>query len=237
MDELEIRRRLYAEPDNISPEMQQAIDEDPSKQSFVNDLNKFEQDLAQALAIKVPEGLADKLILRQSFDSHKQQKRKSRVQLALAASVVFAIGVTMSMFQFSATQHNLSDHALSHVYHEESHFHDMPSANLSLASLNKKMATFGANFTANIGEVITANFCRHEGVRSLHIVLKGEHSQITVLVMPDKENLPVESHFADNKFNGNVTQYRQNNVIVIAEKSEALAQWQGVVNQNIQWST
>ena len=101
MDDLQFRRSLYADPKSTDADILKAIQEDPSKQAFANDLDLFEQSLKSALDVEVPDDLANKLILRQTMADHTKQKKKYRVQLALAASVVFAVGITMNTFQFS----------------------------------------------------------------------------------------------------------------------------------------
>lgn len=236
MDDLQFRRSLYADPKNIDAEMQQAIKDDVQKQKFANELNKLEQNLTSALAIDVPEGLADKLILRQTMVSHNHQKRKSRVKLALAASVAFAIGLTMNFFQFSSAYNNLSQHALAHVYHEEGRFQNIANSQLTLTSLNQKMSTFGGQFNDLIGEIIAADYCRFDGIKSLHMVFKGENSPITVFVIPHDDKLSVTSDFFDDKFKGKTIQYLQSNIVVVAEKDEQIAKWQDKINQNIQWT-
>ncbi|WP_448247388.1 DUF3379 family protein [Thalassotalea agariperforans] len=236
MDDLQFRRSLYADPKHIDADMQQAINNDAQKQKFANELNKLEQDITSALSVDVPEGLADKLILRQTMASHRQQKRKSRIQLALAASVVFAIGLTMNFFQFSSAYNSLSDHALAHVYHEEGRFQNIANSQLTLASLNQKMSTFGGQFNQLIGDIIAADYCRFDGIKSLHLVFKGEHSPITVFVIPHDENLSVAHDFFDEKFQGKTIQYLHSNIVVVTEKDEQIAQWQNKISQNIQWT-
>lgn len=236
MDDLQFRRSLYADPNNIDAEMQQAINDDPQKQQFANELNKLERDLASALTIDIPEGLSDKLILRQTMASHSQQKRKTRIQLALAASLAFTVGLTMNFFQFSSSYNNLSDHALAHVYHEQGKFQNIANSDLTLASLNQKMLTFGGEFKNLIGEIIAADYCRFDGIKSLHLVFKGEHSPITVFVIPHDNKLSVSSDFFDEKFQGKSIQYLQSNIVVVAEKDEQINQWYNRVNENIQWT-
>lgn len=236
MDDLQFRKNLYADPTNVDADMREAIANDPHKEHFFNELEKLEIELEEALSVNVPEGLSEKLILRQTMASHKQQKRKSRVHLALAASVAFGIGITMNMFQFSSAYNNLSEHALAHIYHEEHAFDNTVNSQLTLTSLNQKMATFGGNFKGLVGEIISADYCRFDGVKSLHLVFKGENSPITVFVIPHDEQLAVTNDFFDDNFNGKTTQFVQSNIVVVAKKDEAIDYWQGKINENIQWS-
>lgn len=236
MDDLQFRKNLYADPANVDADIRKAIANDPQKERFFTELEKLEQELGQALSVDVPEGLSEKLILRQTMDSHKQQKRKSRVQLALAASIAFGIGITINMFQFSSAYNNLSDHALAHVYHEEGMFQNIANKQLTLTSVNQKMATFGGNFKGLVGDIISADYCRFDGIKSLHLVFKGENSPVTVFVIPHNDQLAVSNDFFDDNFNGKTTQFVQSNIVVVAEKDEAIDYWQGKINENIEWS-
>ena len=236
MDDLQFRRNLYADPKNIDADMQQAISDDAHKEKLAHELNLFDDKITTALNVDVPEGLSEKLILRQTMASHTQQKRKSRVHLALAASVAFGIGLTMNAFQFSSAYNNLGDHALAHIHHEEGLLSAPVNADLTLASVNQKMATFGGNFKGAVGEIVAADFCRFDGIKSLHLVFQGEHSAVTVFVVPHTDELAVSANFSDEEFNGKTIQYMQSNIVVIADKKENLDNWQGKINQNIQWS-
>lgn len=237
MDDLQFRRSLYADPKSTDEELLKAIQEDPSKQSFVNDLELFEQSLKSALDVEVPDDLANKLLLRQTMADHTKQKKKYRIQLALAASVVFAIGITMNTFQFSNSSMTLSEHSLAHVHYEDGLFKNMASEEVTLDSVNKKLANFGGNFTNLVGNVISADFCRFGGIKSLHLVFQGENSPVTVFVIPHEDSLTVSNDFSDAKFNGKTIQYLQNNIVVITEKDESISHWQSEINKNIEWST
>lgn len=236
MDDLEFRRRLYADPNTIDADLRKAMLEDNSKHKFADELSKFEASIQSALTVDVPEGLCDKLILRQTLETHKQQKRKSRIHLSLAASVAFAIGLGMNMLQFSSAYSHLSDHALAHMYHEDGFFSNDSEAKVSLTSLNDKMSTFGGSFQNTLGQLISADFCRFDGLKSLHIVFKGEHAPVTVFVIPHDEDLAISEEFSDEKFQGKIIQYRNSNIVVITENGDDVKQWKNKVNENITWS-
>ena len=101
MDDLQFRRSLYADPNNRDNDIVEALSEDPAKQKFAHEVSELEDKIFNALNVPVPDDLANKLLLKQTFASHKQQKRKSRIQLALAASVAITFGITFSLMQFS----------------------------------------------------------------------------------------------------------------------------------------
>lgn len=237
MDDLQFRRNVYADPSNLDEETRKAINEDASREQFVNELESLDHDIKRALSVDVPEDLTQKLILKQTFASHRQQQKKKRVHLALAASVAFALGLSLNILQFSSAYNTLSDHALAHIYHEDGEFSNTMPANVTLASLNDKMSAFDGNFTSQIGDLISAEFCRFDGMKSLHLVFRGKTSPVTVFIVPQNEDLAIESQFADENFKGRAVSYQNSNVVIIGDENEELTKWQENVEKNVRWST
>ncbi|WDE03910.1 DUF3379 domain-containing protein [Thalassomonas viridans] len=236
MDDLQFRRSIYADPKSRDEATQDAIDADPAKQQFVKDIEALDEKLARAMKVPVPDDLYDKLILRQTLDSHRQQKRKTRIQLAMAASVAFALGLTFNFMQYSAPYSTMGDYALAHVYHEEGKFSNDDEVRVSLATLNNKMSTFNGTFDSNFGELISAQFCPFQGIKSLHLVFQGKTSPVTVLIVPNQAELEYIEDFSDDNFKGKTLLMHDNNVIVIGDKNEPLEQWQDNIRENVSWS-
>ena len=70
MDELEFRRRIYADPETTDSDVVEAAKADESKRSFWNEQKQLDKQLKQALKVDVPEDLASKLIWQQSAEIH-----------------------------------------------------------------------------------------------------------------------------------------------------------------------
>ncbi|WP_206484644.1 DUF3379 family protein [Thalassotalea sp. G2M2-11] len=237
MDDLQFRRNIYADPNTSDSDTLAAKHSDPAKRKFAEELAQLDQQIAQALNIDVPDDLSEKLILRQSLASHQQQKKRKRIKLALAASVTFVIGLTVQQLQFSHAYSSIADYAIAHTNHEAIYFSNQDEAKVSLASLNKKMASFNGSFSEQIGELIMADYCRFDGTKSLHLVFKGRSSPVNVFIVPDSEHLAFSKDFANDALSGFASQFNQSNIIVVGDKNEPLKQWQQKINQNIRWST
>lgn len=237
MDDLQFRRNILAEPKGLDEAMQDAIKSDPAKQKMANDIDKLDQKIAQAMQVTVPDDLYNKLILRQTLDTHKQHKRKRKFQFSLAASIALVFGLSFQFVQFSSAYTNLGDHALAHVAHEEGHFDNLAKSDLSLAQLNKKMAAFKGKFTTELGTLISADFCRFDGMKSLHLVFQGKTSPVTVLVVPDNEDLAFSANFSNKALIGQSQHFDHTNIIVIADKNESVQKWQNTINQSVNWNT
>ena len=236
MDDLHIRRSILADPNARDEAMNEAIKSDPAKQKFVNEIEALDEKIAQAMNVPVPDDLYNKLILRQTLASHQQQKSKTRVRLAMAASVAFVLGLTVNFMMFSSTYKNLGDYAIAHVDHEASHFSNADEANVTLASLNDKMASFKGSFNSTFGTLIFADYCRFDGSKSLHLVFQGESSPVNVFIVPNDEDIEFNAKFANDRFEGRSLNFNHSNVIVVGDKKEPIQQWQERINNNITWS-
>lgn len=237
MDDLLFRRNIYADPKTTDPAVISAKNSDPAKQKFAQEIEQLDEHILAALNVSVPEELSEKLILRQSLASHQQQKKSSRIKLALAASVAFAVGLTVNHLQFSHAYSSVGDYAIAHTNHEAHYFNNNTEAKVSLTSLNKKMASFNGSFSNELGELMMADFCRFDGMKSLHIVLKGETSPVNIYIVPTNDHLAFMEEFSNGELNGVVQNFKNSQVIVVGDKQEPLKQWQTKINDNVRWST
>jgi len=236
MDDLQFRRAIYADPNNQDEETIAAQQQDPSKKQFAQEICQLDEKIKQALQVPVPDDLYNKLILRQTLATHQVQKRKTRVHLALAASVAIVGGLVLNFMQFSSAYSNLGDYALAHVYHEQGSFANNATSQVTLTSLNKKMAAFDGNFNKSLGKLLFADYCRFDGMKSLHLVYQGKTSPVTVFVVPKNEQLRFNADFNDKQLFGSSLQFSNSNIIVVADKNESLGQWQQSISDTVNWS-
>ena len=237
MDDLQFRRSIYADPTSQDEDIIAAQNADPAKKQLAQDLCQFDAKLKQAMKVPVPDDLCNRLLLRQTLASHQQEKRKSRIHLALAASVAIVAGLVVNYLQFSSSYNNLGDYALAHVNYEHNTFSNDDHHRVSLTALNKKMTAFNGSFNESMGELISADYCRFDGMKSLHLVFKGITDTVTVLVVPKKEQLAFTNKFSDEKLQGESLGFAHANILVVADKNESLTKWQRTISDNISWST
>ena len=236
MDDLQFRRSIYADPSSTDQDVLAAKKADPAKQQFAEELVKLDQQIHRAMNIDVPDDLYNKLMLRQTLASHQQQKRKNRIQLAMAASVAFAVGLTVNFVQSSNAYTDLGDYALAHVNHEAHLFSNNSNAQITLASLNKEMSPYHASFSQSLGKLISAGECNFGGIKVLHLVYKGKTQPVTVFVVPPNDGLNFDANFSNGDLHGEAQQFKNANIVVVGDKDEPLQQWQQKIDKNITWS-
>lgn len=237
MDDLQFRRSILADPHSLEEALNEAIKLDPAKQKFVSDVSKIEDKIAKAMEVPVPDDLYNKLILRQTLASHKQHKRKTKIQYSLAASIALIFGLSFQFIQFSSAYQNIGEQALAHIEHEAGHFSNFTTNAVSLDVLNKKMAAFHGEFKESLGTLISADFCRFDGMKSLHLVFQGKTSPVTVFVVPDTEELAFTANFSTDELIGQSQHFEHTNIIVVGDKNESVQEWQNMINHKLNWNT
>jgi len=236
MDELQFRRSLYENPHCKDEDILNAKASDPSKQKFAKEIQLLDEKIFEALKVPVPDGMVDKLILRQTLEGHQKETKKKRVHLALAASVAVAMGLTINFLNFSNAYTTMSEYAFAHTEFEADHFSNDATSSVTLASLNRKMASFNGNFADKLGKLMFADYCRFDGMMSLHLVFKGETSPVNVFIIPKDSHLAFNNSFSNKNLNGKTMQFEDANIIIVGDKTESLNKWQENIKANVSWT-
>lgn len=234
MDDLEFRRLLYVDPNTDNPGVHKAVADDPKKKEFIKELRKLDRKMQQASQVDVPKDLASKLILRQTMESHKADKKRNRFQLALAASVAFVMGVSFTMWQ-QTNLINISEHAIAHVV-AEGNYALGASENISVAQVNAKLASFGGELTDDIGQIYYANFCDFENVRSLHMVMQMGDQKVTVFVVPHKEDYDLDSQAKGSSYQSEALQFNKASLVVVGEAGVDVSKAKKTLSQKFKFS-
>ena len=237
MNDLEFRRLALSNP--YDHQLDTAATAHPKRQQLLNEVRQQEAQLQMAMAVPTPPNLSQRLILNQTLkDFEQRQKRRSRWQIALAASVAFVAG---TLFSFTSVDHSslgFGQHALAHVYHEYDTMTSMDEK-ATLATFNSKLASYGGQLTGDIGHIYFVNYCDFEGVKSLHAVIKGEKGRVTVFIIktPQEKLRQEQAFFADGKLDGMAEQIGKHQLILIGHKGEPLQETEQKLKSRLHWST
>lgn len=238
MDDLEFRRAILADPSCKDDKVLQAAKSDDSKQQLLNELKRQDKQLQQLLNVPVPEDLASKLILKQTMAEHQKQTQKRQYwTMGLAASVALAVGLTINIANFvPGNGPGVAEYALEHVYYEED-YANTTDEQMELVQVNAKLASYGAQFTQDLGRIYYANFCDIKGVKTLHMVLQGEQGRVTVFLIPKRAELSGWEDFADDNYQGTFKRFESADLVVIGDKKEPIKQFKSKLVSSMQWDT
>ncbi|KZN30353.1 DUF3379 family protein [Pseudoalteromonas luteoviolacea] len=240
MDDLEFRRRLFADPND--EQLAQEAKGDPEKQRLVDEAQDFDTMLGDAFKVPVPSDLQAKLLAQVEEEPKPVTSsnvvniawyRRFSVPIASAASVMLAV-----LVYFSSAVHaplHAGEHALEHVYYEESALR--LNKEVTLQVVNEKLAMLGGKLEAMPGKVTYATFCNFKGQRSLHLIFQSEHGPMTVFIVPSDSNdyRDGKSHFNDERFAGSINKGKYADTILVANVGTPIEKYQGEVNNSLRW--
>ncbi|OXY82097.1 DUF3379 domain-containing protein [Oceanimonas doudoroffii] len=225
MDDLEFRRRAYADPDDKSPEFLRASSAHAGNRQFLEDMKGFNHKLARALDEPVPPSLPDKLMLSHLLRQPESRPLPGWRHLAMAASVAFALGFATRFVTFSpqaaAGPPSVSQVALHHVMREMPFTHYIDEE-VTLTTVNAKLRPYGTQLhdMAEVGKVYYANHCMFAGGPAAHLVIQGEHERVHVFLVPMERPLQIQSRFTEDNLHGEVMPMSYNRLVVVSDRGE-----------------
>jgi hypothetical protein len=230
MDELSFRRAIYAEPNTSAPEIIQAAKDDPAKQAFWDEVKAMDAQLAQAMHIPVPENFADKLILRHRLDEFSQNRKKRPWYLAMAASIAMVVGI--SYMALVAGNNGLTNDVFAHVSHQYVNKEiAMSGQNVTQDAINQKMLIFNGAISEEIGEVLSANYCYLNTIKSLHMIIKGKTGLINLFVVPDDKNQEFKEDFSNDYLVGTSFLLASAKIIIVGDNREEISHLRAVAQR------
>ena len=235
MDDLEFNNRAHSNPYDDSRDFLEALSGRPDRQKLVDELHALDDQLRElSSSLAIPPDLRARLLTPQ------KPSWLSRSAYALAASLVIAVGLTISTLSYrpSADEIAMHDAMIAHLYHEESRYRD--ATPISWEEVEPVLTEAGIHMSMLDGStplIITfANLCRFgNSQRAVHLVTQGEHGPVSVLLVrssPVGGEIPVH----DQRFQGRIKPVSQGNMAVIGEKNEKLEQVENLLNRSVEWS-
>ena len=180
MDFTEFRRKLGAEPRSEDPEFLAACESTPEHQEAAALARGLEVKLDRALEIPPPEDLLNTL---QAIPGHKARSFR-RWPLALAASVLVAVGAAGVGWQMNQGWDSVEDFVVDHYRHDGNKVlaHSMEGSYGDASEILAQFDVDAAPQLANIIDVI--KYCPTPGGKGVHMILNTETGPITVFYMP-----------------------------------------------------
>ncbi|MBI2313103.1 MAG: DUF3379 family protein [Betaproteobacteria bacterium] len=177
MNCLEFRRQLLADPHRPSPDAAGHRAECPGCAEFAARIAEMERELDAAARVPVPDGLADRILL-----SHRLGRPARRTWLALAASLVLAVGIAFLAPSLVGSD-DLARAAIAHVLDDEDHeFATAKPTDLALRT--RVLGRLGIALPGSLGQVRYEGACPFSGGTAYHLVVDTAYGKATLLLMP-----------------------------------------------------
>lgn len=176
---IDFRRRLLADPRRLSRAALEHRRACPDCAAHFARMLRLESELESAVRIPVPDGLADRILLK-----HRLGRWGKGGWLALAAGLLLAAGLAM-MLPSVSHQNNLALAAIDHVLHEEAKEVYL-GRGTEPATLPAVASELGLRFPLDRIQIRYAGPCPFGGGTAYHIVLGTPFGKATLLLMPGK---------------------------------------------------
>ena len=226
MNCLVFQRQLNADPHRLTSEAETHAEGCPACARRLSMQMRMEAELAQALLVTPPEGLADRVLL-----SAKLEQRRERGRLyALAASLVLAAGIGLSLPQWG--QEDLAGVGIAHVLSEPQFLNAQES--VSQQDVATQFARVGAHLTGTLPAVYAAP-CEVPGGDGAHVVMETPHGRVTVLIMPNRQ-VRDELSKRDQGFIALVSSAKRGCYALVASNAQALEYARGMLEQSLSWT-
>jgi hypothetical protein len=189
MNCLEFRKLLLTQPNTLSADMQAHREACADCAAFARRVESLEQALTAATLIEPPEGLAERVLLRQSLGDAPPLPTRRRL-LSLAASVAVAsIGLGSLLYwrrgsQDSLSQPDIARELVAHLLGTHPPGLGAASGAVPRTTVKELLARAGFAATAELGVVANAWPCDFRGEPIAHLVLPGQAGPMVALVLP-----------------------------------------------------
>ncbi|HYY59934.1 MAG TPA: DUF3379 family protein [Burkholderiales bacterium] len=226
---LEFHRAKLADPRQLHPPAQEHLAQCAACAAFAKSVDEAERQLERSLAVPVPDGLADRVLLRVGAPRRPVWK-----VWALAASVVLGAGLALSaMLYRPAPAEHYARQAIEHVAMEPESFQTVNASDTP--ALSELLRATGARLKAPLDAVRYVKLCPVEGGgTALHIVVDTPEGLATLLIVPGQPLAKVEQA-ASREWNALARPAGRGHYAVVTTSPRATAQADRLVRERIDW--
>ncbi|MEX1828421.1 DUF3379 family protein [Luteibacter sp. CQ10] len=216
MNCLDFRRRIGAEPRSRDPELLAHRDTcTEGCAAFWQRAQRFDDDLEAALAVPVPEGLADRILLAQATAERRVQVGRRRAWMAMAASLLIVVmGGGMLWRHADAT--SLPALAVAHMPYEADSL--AMTAPMADAAVEAGFAGRAVSLKGPAPQGVTyVHDCMVGPYPAVHVVTRMNDEPVVALYMPGKMS-DADTSFHREGWDGRALALHGGTLVVMAQE-------------------
>ncbi len=233
MNCLEFRRRIEAEPTIHDPALGSHREACAGCAAFAARVLRFDRRLREATRIEVPDGLASRILLRQSFGERPRTLRRRWHAAALAASVLLM--VTAGTFVLLRANH---DRALAREVVEmvrSAPYALAPAGPVSSRAVRAALGPAGVAVEGDLGRVRFAGRCRIGGRLAGHLVIDGDSAPVTIFFVPSAR-IAGTTTIRDQHLDGLLIPSPRGIIAVVGAPGERLERYARRARELVRWA-
>ena len=180
----EFKRLLGADPWNRDPETLRARQSAPEFEQAASEAEAFEQKLQSALQVQPS---ADLLADIKSI-SQQPPQRRNWMPLALAASVLIAVGSLSVIWKQSQQWESVEAYLADHYSHDGAGTLEHASEGVTEQDIASIMASLNATAGQQLaGRIKFIKFCPTPQGRGAHMIVSTDQGPMTIIFMPETQ--------------------------------------------------
>ena len=230
MNCLEFHREKLADPRRLSVAAQAHARDCPSCMAFALSVDESEAQIERALAVPIPEGLAERVLLRR-----RNPARPAWRAWALAASVVLSIAVgLLTMKSTSSNEYaKYATYAIEHVVESPESFTTL--RNTGSDALNEAMRSVGGRIREPIGRVRYIKLCPVGEDFGWHIVFETPQGLATLILVPNRQIASAASA-SESGWSALVRPARKGYYAVVTQSAETTGIIDRQIKKRVEWA-
>lgn len=229
MNCLEFRREKLADPRRLSAEALAHLEQCALCAAYAHSVDETEARLVAALRMPVPEGLAERVILRRKNGYSFAPRRR-----ALVATILLTVG-TGILYWKALPAPDYARLAIEHVIDEPESF--TTTRNADPALLRKVLHDFGGELSAPLGQVRYIRLCTVPGGMAWHIVFETGHGLATLLLILARDMKANSTRAEIAGWNAVARPGGKGCYAIVTQSPESLDAVSRMVSQRIVWRT
>ena len=225
----ELKRLIGADPWNRDPETLRARNSAPEFEQAAQDAEAFEQKLQSALHLQAP---GDLLADIQRI-SQQPIRRRNWMPLAMAASLVIAVGAMGIVWNQSRQWESVEAYLADHYSHDGASVLGHASESVSKQDINRIMAGLNASAGQQLtGMVKFIKYCPTPDGRGAHMVVSTEQGPMTIIFMPKTQVVDGEMVEFD-QMHAYMVDLEHGSAAIIGKTSQPLKTLEAIVRNSI----
>ena len=235
MNCIEFRRILLTDPGVVDSEFARHQRDCRDCTDAVERSAHFERRLREAVDIDVPENLASRILLKQSFEAHAEPPWwRTRRAYALAASMLLMVGLATLARTSHLEQRRLSEEFVALV--NGAPYALAASEPVSSGDISAALEPAGLDLDGEIGDVTYAGRCLVRGKLSGHIVLQGDTAPVTIFLMNERL-VSDRATIRSDHYTGVILPQGSGTIAIVSSPGEALENVEARVRSAIRWAS
>jgi hypothetical protein len=224
----EFKRQLGIEPRGSDPAFLRARQSGPEFEEAACAAERFEDSLERAVQIPAPDNFLGEIL---AINQNPPATEKSRhwLPIAMAASVLVAVGVTGLVWNMNHSWDSVEDYVADHYRHDGISL--LNSGNIGdVQELFAGLDVQAAPALASIVGVI--KYCPTPDGKGVHMILNTESGPITVIYMPDTPVIDGEQ-FAFDGVEAILVDLKRGSAAIIGPNTQAISNMYAFIQDSI----